>query len=137
MCEAPDYFRQQSPRPEQIHLHCGHGFLLHYRDFGDGPFFHIEKVDGGSFVRIQSGKRMPQQINAAFCIEPFLKGRRLGEPPFFNSVEIFSAITPPPVIADGIPDNLAEECTRVSDFELFPKRFYRLQRRVLVEIFIV
>ena len=75
--------------------------------------------------------------NAPFQIEAFLKARRLRKDVFIKCRQFLRLTTPAPVIADGVADNLAEKRSRISHLKLFSESLNGLERRVLLEVFVV
>ena len=135
--QSPDNLRQQTTRPEQLHLNGRNGFLLEPGNLRHRTLLDVKQIERCPFGCVELSQTKTKQGDATLHVEHFFEARAFCKLSFMNLIEILRRTPSPPVIPDRIAYDLAEKRLGESDFVLFSKGFDGFERSVLLEIFIV
>jgi hypothetical protein len=98
---------------------------------------NVIELEEGALGSRQSLERAAHQIQAAGAIEIRFKCRNVGDETLVDVIEIFGGAAAPPMIAHRVMNNLHQQGARMRDTAQALKRFERVKRDVLLQVFIV
>ena len=136
--QSPDNFRQQTTRAKQFHLNSRNGFLLEPGDLRHRTLLDVKQIERCPFACVELSQTQAKQGDATLHVEHFFEAGAFCKLSLVNRIQILRGTPSPPVIPLTVSHTiLRRNASRISDFELFSKRFDGFERRVLLEVFIV
>jgi hypothetical protein len=125
------------PGAEEFHFDGRHRFTLELGDFRNGVILNVEEIEDCTLPRRKKIHRSMQPVDLALEVEIILKVGTLGNETLVNHFEIFGRMPAAPVVANSVVRDLPEQCERMCHLADAPKGFHRMQRNILLQIFVM
>jgi hypothetical protein len=136
--EGADNPGQRLAGSDEFHFHGRHGAALKGGDFRDRMIANVEELEEGALRRRQAVEGSMKEAGAAVAIEIGFEGRHVGDESLVDVGQIFGRRSAaPPVIAHRVMDDLHQQRARMCDLLDALKRFERVKRDILLQVFIV